>query len=143
MPMLRAANGLRLTDAMRAPRVVCRPALAADDARWVLASRTLDALDGGSAAVLPPERRQKLNALGRHLGLRPFDVSLVLAIVQDQARCGGDSRSELASRLATVPGAAGASSEAPSERAWWAAWIAATLVLAAVLTGAAAAWLGG
>ncbi|MFN7021363.1 MAG: hypothetical protein ACK4WH_08570, partial [Phycisphaerales bacterium] len=60
--------------------------LEGDDPRWLLARRTLEQLQGGSAAVLPPESRARLNALGRRLGVRVFDVSLVIAIVQDYAR---------------------------------------------------------
>ena len=38
--------------------------------------------------MLGPQKREQLQRLGRMLGLRPFDVSLVIAIVQDQARQG-------------------------------------------------------
>ncbi len=63
-------------------------ALSTDDARWALAARTAAELEGGHAAILRPERRRALVAMGQHLGLRPFDANLVLAIVQDAARSG-------------------------------------------------------
>ncbi len=56
-----------------------------DDPRWVLAVRTSQRLQGD---VLTPERRQQLQQFGRLLGLTPFSVSLIIAIVQDQARRG-------------------------------------------------------
>lgn len=63
-------------------------ALTADDARWALAARTAADLEGGAAAILRPERRRALVAMGGHLGLKPFDTNLVIAIVQDAARSG-------------------------------------------------------
>lgn len=62
--------------------------LTVDDARWALAARTADSLEGGRAAVLPPEKRERLTRMATQLGLRPFDANLVIAIVQDGARCG-------------------------------------------------------
>lgn len=56
-----------------------------DDPRWVLAVRTAEQLQGD---ILAPDRRQKLQQLGKLLGLTAFDTSLVIAIVQDQARRG-------------------------------------------------------
>ncbi len=55
------------------------------DPRWVLAVRTAELLEGD---VLGPERRDQLQRLGAVLGLPSFSVSLVIAIVQDQARRG-------------------------------------------------------
>jgi hypothetical protein len=63
-------------------------ALTADDARWALAARTAADIEGGAAAILRPERRRALVAMGGHLGLKPFDTNLVIAIVQDAARSG-------------------------------------------------------
>ncbi|MEM9253022.1 MAG: hypothetical protein AAGB29_11790 [Planctomycetota bacterium] len=56
-----------------------------DDPRWVVALRAAHALDH---ATIVPEQRGKLVRLGRSLGLSPFDVNLIVAIVQDQARRG-------------------------------------------------------
>jgi hypothetical protein len=55
------------------------------DPRWVLAVRVGEQLEG---EVLRPEKRQRLMKLGRVLGLSAFDATLVIAIVQDQARRG-------------------------------------------------------
>ncbi|MBI1336066.1 MAG: hypothetical protein GC164_03785 [Phycisphaera sp.] len=55
------------------------------DPRWVLAVRTADLLQG---SVLTADRREKLHAQARAMGLTAFDASLVIAIVQDQARRG-------------------------------------------------------
>lgn len=57
----------------------------ATDPRWVLALRTAEQLQG---SILTPDRRQRLQQTGRLLGLTAFDCSLVIAIVQDQARRG-------------------------------------------------------
>lgn len=64
--------------------------ISALDARWVLASRASRLIEGGRAAVLSPERRERLRRLATDLGLRPFDAGLVIAIVQDAARAGED-----------------------------------------------------
>lgn len=85
--------------------------LSADDARWILARRAAEAIEGGRAAILRPEVRARLVATGERLGLRTFDANLVLAIVQDDARS-GRSRAvnqrhtlteEAASRIGMVP----------------------------------------
>ena len=77
--------------------------LSASDARWVLAARTASVLEGGRAAVLPPERRRRLVSLATNLGLRPFDANLVIAIVQDAARTGqGPLGPAVAERLLLV-----------------------------------------
>lgn len=57
-----------------------------DDVRWVFAQQVREALEGGRAAILRPDRRRDLVAAGVRQGLRPFDANLVIAIVQDQAR---------------------------------------------------------
>ncbi len=56
------------------------------DARRILALRASEALQGGRAALLTPERRERLMTISRAMGLRPFDASLIIAIVQDAAR---------------------------------------------------------
>lgn len=63
-------------------------ALTPDDARWVFANQVRDSLEGGRAAILPPNRRRDLVAAALRQGLRPFDANLVIAIVQDEARTG-------------------------------------------------------
>ena len=55
------------------------------DPRWVFAVRVAEQLQG---AVLSADRRERLIRLGKVLGLTAFDASLIIAIVQDQARRG-------------------------------------------------------
>ncbi len=63
-------------------------AIDALDARWVFACRVATSLEGGRAAILRPESRDRLLNQANHLGLRQFDANLIMAIVQDTARCG-------------------------------------------------------
>lgn len=73
------------------------------DARWAMAAATANALEGGAAAILRPERRHHLVKLATSLGLRPFDANLIIAIVQDAARTGqGPLGPHVADRLALV-----------------------------------------
>lgn len=60
------------------------------DARWVFAVRVAVAIEGERAAVLTPEKRERLLRVSAVLGLRPFDANLIIAIVQDSIRCGLD-----------------------------------------------------
>jgi hypothetical protein len=60
--------------------------LSPSDARTILAARAGEALEGGRAAILRPERRARLLDLSARMGLRPFDASMIIAIVQDAAR---------------------------------------------------------
>ncbi len=63
-------------------------AMSPEDARWIFAEQVRDSLQGGRAAILPPDRRRELVAAGMKSGLRPFDANLVIAIVQDDVRSG-------------------------------------------------------
>ncbi len=56
------------------------------DPRWVLAVRTASQMEGG---VLTPERRERVMRTAERLGIRPFDASVVIAMVQDRLRRGG------------------------------------------------------
>ena len=58
------------------------------DARWVFACRVATSIEGGRAAILRPEARDRLLTQASRLGLRQFDANLIIAIVQDSARCG-------------------------------------------------------
>ncbi len=140
--LARARPALRLVDA-GAPAPSARRARAEDsravgeenrsaaglsptDARWVLAVRTAQLIQGGRAAILTPECRTRLLALGARLGLRAFDTNLVIAIVQDGARRGDALGEPSEERLALIRPA-----PAMSERAgWWA-------VLASIMLGVA------
>lgn len=72
------------------------------DARWVFAVRVAGKLEGGRRAILRPENRDRLHKDAKALGLRPFDASLVIAIVQDGARAGHALGPSAADRLALV-----------------------------------------
>ncbi len=61
------------------------PTLEPTDPRWVLAVRAYSQLQG---SALTPERRERVMRTARHLGVRPFDANVIVAIVQDQARRG-------------------------------------------------------
>lgn len=78
--------------------------MSALDPRWALAVRANTLLQGGRAAILPPESRRFLVSLGKDINLRPFDSNLVIAIVQDAARAGYDPLgAEARMRLKMVP----------------------------------------
>lgn len=119
MPPLRLTNngtfpdGAPLPPRHGAPRLrVAREnegaaGISAIDPRWVFAVQVARAIDGGRAAVLAPDRRQKLVAAAGHLGLRPFDANLIIAVVQDGVRSGeGGLSREVEARLAFIRGAA-------------------------------------
>ncbi|MBL8964686.1 MAG: hypothetical protein KF787_02305 [Phycisphaeraceae bacterium] len=82
--LLRSGNTPGTRRVVRANREASR--LEDDDVRWVFAQQVREALEGGRAAILTPDRRRDLVAAGVRQGLRPFDANLVIAIVQDQAR---------------------------------------------------------
>lgn len=110
--------------------------LSATDARWVVAVRTAEALEGGRLGILRPEKRRNIGLLATRLGLREFDANLIMAIVQDSARsgaAGGALGVETADRLRLVRGggneAGGEELEGRGEGA------AARLLLCAILLG--------
>lgn len=65
-----------------------QPTTPTPDPRWAFAARVATHLEGGHAAILRPERRERLLRLAAHLRLRPFDAALIIAMVQDTARRG-------------------------------------------------------
>lgn len=69
-------------------RVASVGTITAGDPRWVFAARVASQLEGGRSGVLRPERRERLMRTAKLLGLRAFDASLVIALVQDSARRG-------------------------------------------------------
>jgi hypothetical protein len=95
------------------------PALAPTDPRWVLAVRAYGQLQG---TAMTPERRQRVMRTAEHLGVRPFDASVIIAVVQDHARRGetlGDAAPTLALLHKPEPPRA-------ARRSWhWLRWIAA------------------
>lgn len=62
--------------------------LPVEDARRIVATRIARALEGGRAAILTPDVRRSIVTEAKRMGLRPFDANLIIAIVQDRARCG-------------------------------------------------------
>lgn len=109
------------------------------DARWIMARRVAEALEGGRAAILRPERRRELVAAGVRLGLRDFDANLVIAIVQDGRRSGGGGLSPtVEDRLTLVPKAA------EPETSRLSPWlpVAATVLGLALLIGMVVAFRG-
>ena len=96
-----------------------------DDERLLFASRVAKSLEGGRAACLPPEKRQKLVAAAIDEGMRPFDANLIIAIVQDGARRGEAPSASCLQMVASKPSHA---------REWMLAVV--TLALALGLLGA-------
>lgn len=78
--------------------------LAPGDARWLMAVRVASLLEGGRAAFLSQERRRALMVEGARVGLRPFDTSLIIAIVQDNARHGRTALGEECRSMLTLVG---------------------------------------
>ncbi len=58
------------------------------DVRRIFAVRASQMLEGGRAAIMPPESRRMLVGDARRFGLRAFEANLIIAIVQDGARRG-------------------------------------------------------
>lgn len=91
--------------------------------------RVAQALEG---AQLRPQKRQKLLELATHLGMRPFDANLIIALVQDRARrgelemtLGSGLTRDMASDLTLIAG------PARSDRGWWASpWARRAMLIA-------------
>ncbi len=64
-------------------RAAMQPGLDPTDPRWVLATRAYAQLQG---STLTPERRTRVMRTAQHLGIRPFEANLIIAVMQDQAR---------------------------------------------------------
>lgn len=108
--------------------------LAADDARWVLATAVAGEVQGGRAALVTPASRDRILATARRLGLRAFDANLVIAIVQDGARRGEVLGEDVEGRLTMIRPAAARAERSPM---WlMAASIALAVVIAAGMIAA-------
>ncbi|GAB4382619.1 MAG: hypothetical protein Kow0022_00540 [Phycisphaerales bacterium] len=102
-PVLRLVDTERFDSAPVLPKRNAESPLRPGDARWVFAVRVAAAIEGERAAVLTPEKRARLMKLAAMLGLRDFDATLIIAIVQDSARCGVDPLGQTtAERVAMV-----------------------------------------
>lgn len=117
--------------------------MSALDARWIVAVQVERALQGGSSAILPPDARSRIMALAERVGLRTFDASLVIAVIQDAARSGEDPLGPLAvDRLRLVrPGDASPLYTRTLSRARFAAVGMILIALAATSSFLAARWL--
>lgn len=112
------------------------------DARWVFAARVAESLEGHSAAILSPDKRERLLKLAEILGLRAFDANLIIAIVQDSVRCGLEPLSRSTTdRLTMVAGVQRASTMTPGwSRVMVLAWGAAIGIMGATVL---INWVGG
>jgi len=118
--------------------------IAAEDPRWLLARRVGEQLRGGQAAILPPEARDQLNVIGSRLGLRAFDISLVIAIVQDHARHSTDQHSQvLIARLRMVPSGFKGELRGEVEHEAYSLliWFGVAVLIAVAMVVAAAGWV--
>ncbi|MEM1165243.1 MAG: hypothetical protein AAGI30_03025 [Planctomycetota bacterium] len=117
--------------------------LSATDARWIMALRVYEQLEGGRSAILQPSKRRRLVEIGRALGLRPFDANLVIAVVQDAARRGETPASTKPhATLSMVPGAAQPMHRADRGASWgFVAAVAAALLLGTLAAASAILWL--
>jgi hypothetical protein len=101
-PALHTRNARRYANAVTTENCAAAQ-LAPTDARWAIAAATAAAIEGGTAAIIRPESRQRLVSLATSLGLRPFDANLIIAIVQDAARSGaGPLGPSVADRLTLI-----------------------------------------
>lgn len=140
-PVATAVMPRRHTSASAAARMtaVFHPQISDIDARWVLAVRAAGLLQGGRAALLIPEHRRLLLVLAARMGLRPFDASLIIAIVQDAARSGLEPLgAQTENRLLMVPSARSASSPEPRATRL----IALSTCLAGALFAGLLGWIG-
>ncbi len=92
------------------------PSLDPADPRWVLAARTHSQLQG---STLTPERRARVLRTARQLGVRPFEASVIIAIVQDHAR-----RSAPLAQAADTLALLHDPRTASQSRAAWTRWLA-------------------
>jgi hypothetical protein len=133
------------TDTRRRPgRTAEAPAPPArTDPRWAFAVLIASRLEGGRAAVLRPEARERLVVAGKRLGIRPFDAALTIAMVQDAARRGeapgqpGATTRALAERLQSLPEPDLAPPQAPGLLSM----AASALFLGTALLGLAIMWV--
>lgn len=151
IPMLRLVNSAAATDAQALPENDTGPQqaawrvatenlaasrISALDSRWIFAVQVSRHLTGGRAAALSPERRAALLSTARNLGLRAFDASLIIAVVQESTRSGEGLSREFEERLAVIPSRnEGASTVGPGS-------LLLAFLLGMVGFAALVAWLG-
>jgi hypothetical protein len=106
--------------------------------RTVFAGIVASRLQGGRAAVLPSEARERLLDAARRFGLRPFDATLIIALVQDGARRGEPLGADAKALLAGGPWSSPCKGR--DARRSHAGAIVATLLIAGGLFAALVAW---
>ncbi|MGD9689195.1 MAG: hypothetical protein AB7K52_00400 [Phycisphaerales bacterium] len=109
------------------------------DARWVFARRVAEQLEGGVAAILTPEKRRRLLATARRVGLRDFDASLVIALVQDGRRSGKGGLNPEVERSLTLIRPADRPRGAPE----WVRFAIAAAIMGAIMTWMLTRWITG
>ncbi len=130
----RRGGGSQSAAAQRVTRENRAAAIARDDQRSVFAAHVARQLDGGRAAILPPDRRRHLLTIAQRLGLGAFDANLVIAIVQDAVREGDDPLNVAADqRLALVRAPRPEVESVRSLLLWWAGAMVLGLALLAGL----------
>lgn len=145
VPRLRLVGGRPIGEAAAAApedavrrenrRAAFDPPMAADDPRWVLATRAWSQLEG---SVLTPDRRERVLATARRLGVQPFEANVIIAVVQDRAR----RRGALAETLPTLA-LLGAAPEPPIAARTIALRGAALLLAGVALAALLALWIAG
>ncbi|MHC4976575.1 MAG: hypothetical protein ACYTF7_08210 [Planctomycetota bacterium] len=108
------------------------------DARVVFATRVASTLEGGRAAVLRPENRARLRRMAVKMGIRDFDASLIVAIVQDAARRGESYESDRARSMVGLVG--GVAARGGRELLWS---VIASILLGGVLLLMLVRWASG
>ena len=98
------------------------------DPRWTLAKLAYTQLKQGP---ITPEQRDGLVSKAGHLGLRPFDASLIIAIAQDYSRT-GRSLQDAESTLRLVRPPLGDEQGTASQQRWAMAAVLAVILSAAV-----------
>jgi hypothetical protein len=128
------AQGQARLSVVKENRLSATSGLDPTDPRWILAMQARTRLQG---STLTPERREQLLKTGHKLGLRSFESSLVIAIVQDQARSGNSLQlSQTHFRLMSDSPTSTEQVAAPRPTIKWPRWFAAIaggLAVAAVL----------
>ncbi len=109
-------------------------AMSVDDARQIFAASVADRIEGGTAAILRPGDRRALVNAAQGMGMRVFDANLIIALVQESARNGEDTR-DSAGLLRLIP------APADRSRSHMAGPILAIFAFAAAILALLIAWV--
>lgn len=108
--------------------------------RTVFAGIVASRLQGGRAAILPGDARERLLDAAKRFGLRPFDATLIIALVQDSARRGAPLDRDAQALLAGGPWSSTDRAGGADRRVRFAVAFA-TGAIAVALFGALVAWV--